>query len=132
MTKYNEFEKSNYRDSLFLSTGQHVHPVGHCVPAGSLAARLRFSLQQMAQLHQIQVLLQILVLGVASSQHFRPRVRIDNLIPQRTQGHVGPLGNVKQLTARWLCHDPTPQWPQLQDKNHKLTSKLEIHIHGVR
>lgn len=70
-------ETVTHRYPLFLAAREYVNPVGDSVPA-------LLSLQQVRQLHSLQVLRQRRV-RLASPHHLLPRVRVDHL---RVMQHI--------------------------------------------
>jgi len=76
---------------------------------------------QPRQADSVKKLLQLPV-GDAAAAHVLLGVRVDDLVAQRADGHVGSLGNVEELSPGRLRQRATEQGPQLFQTHPKSLS----------
>lgn len=98
-----------YGNPLLLATTEHVHPIGHSIPA-------TVPLLDVSQFDEVEIREQVVVVN-SFAHHVFVGIRINHLVAQRTQSHVGPLRNVEQLAQSRFGQSATKHRPKLNDTN---------------
>ena len=101
-----KMKKITHSDALLFATAENVHPIGHGIPSA-------IPFLNVCQFDQVQVGEQVVVTN-APLDHVVVRIRINDLVSQRSQGHVRTLRDVKQFAGTRLGQRSTKNRPQLQ------------------
>ena len=112
-----------YSDALLLAAAQHVHPVGNSIPS-------TFAFLDVGQLDKVEIGEQVVIFD-ALADHVLISVRVDNLIPQGSQRHVGPLRNVEQFSRPGFGQSASKHRPQLELSIRQNKTKTIIRLNII-
>ena len=128
-------EEPGGSDSLLVAAAESIRPVLLGIPAA-------FAVDDASELDDSQAGQQISV-GPAGGSHLGWRVRVDDLVSQRAERQVRPLGDVRKVVRRRLVDGPTENGPEAAENpehraltaavranNEQVVAPLDAERHG--